>query len=109
MGFLISQSMFEKKYNYLNLFLALFIPVGMHGLYNFSFSSSFISYQVGYFILVIFLIRAYLIFKNLKLRQKQSIIFNKRYYNISLNNFINVSVNTLIAFLFLNYIVHLIV
>ena len=108
MGFLISQSIFEKKHNYLNLFLALFIPVGMHGLYNFSFSSTLISYQVAYFILIIFSIRAYLIFKNLKIRQKQSIIFNKRYYNISITSFINISTNILIIYLVLNYLINLI-
>ena len=109
MGFLISQSIFEKKRNYLNLFLAIFIPVGMHGLYNFSFASTLISYQIAYVILLVFSIRAYLIFKNLKMRQNQSIIFNKRYYNISLANFINASANTLIVFLVLNYLIHLIV
>lgn len=109
MGFLISQSIFENKHNYLNLFLALFIPVGIHGLYNYSFSSLVISYQIAYFLLLVFSIRAYLIFKNLKLRQKQSIIFNKRYYNISLSNFINISVNTIIIFLVFNYLVYLVI
>lgn len=109
MGFLISQSIFENKHNYLNLFLSLFIPVGIHGLYNYSFSSSVISYQIAYFLLLVFSIRAYLIFKNLKLRQKQSIIFNKRYYNISLSNFINISVNTIIIFLVFNYLVYLVI
>ncbi len=106
MGFLISQSIFENKNNYFNLLLAIFIPVGMHGLYNYSFSSSLVSYQVGYFILIIFSIRAYLIFKNLKIRQKQSIIFNKRYYNITITNFINISANTLIIYLILNFLLH---
>ena len=108
MGFLISQSIFEKKHNYLNLFLALFIPVGIHGLYNYSFSSSLVSYQIAYFLLLVFSIRAYLIFKNLKLRQKQSIIFNKRYYNISITSFINISANTLIIYSILNYLIHLV-
>ena len=103
MGFLISQSIFEKKHNYLNLFLALFIPIGIHGLYNYSFSSSIISYQVAYFLLLVFSIRAYLIFKNLKIRQRQSIIFNKRYFNITLTKFINISANTLIIYLIINY------
>ena len=107
MGFLISQSIFEKKHNYLNLFFALFIPVGIHGLYNYSFSSSLVSYQIAYFLLLVFSIRAYLIFKNLKLRQKQSIIFNQRYYNITLASFINISANTLIIYLILNYLVFL--
>ena len=108
MGFLISQSIFEKKHNYLNLFLALFIPIGIHGLYNYSFLSSVISYQVGYFLLLIFSIRAYLIFKNLKIRQKQSIIFNKRYYDITLIKFINISANTLIIYLIFNYFLSII-
>ena len=108
MGFLISQSIFEKKHNYLNLFLALFIPIGIHGLYNYSFLSSVISYQVGYFLLLIFSIRAYLIFKNLKIRQKQSIIFNKRYYDITLIKFINISANTLIIYLIFNYFLNII-
>ncbi len=81
----------------------------MHGLYNFSFASTLISYQIAYVILLVFSIRAYLIFKNLKMRQNQSIIFNKRYYDISLANFINASANTLIVFLVLNYLIHLIV
>ena len=108
MGFLISQAIFEKGNNYLNLFLALFIPVGIHGLYNYSFTSSVVSYQIAYFLLLVFFIRAYLIFKNLKQRQKKSIIFNKRHYNISLTNFINISVNTLIVYLILNYLINII-
>jgi RsiW-degrading membrane proteinase PrsW (M82 family) len=39
MGFLISLSIFSKKNNYLFLVLSILIPVGMHGLYNFSLSS----------------------------------------------------------------------
>ena len=38
MGFLISQSIFEKTQLF-KLILALFIPVGIHGLYNFSFQA----------------------------------------------------------------------
>ncbi len=106
MGFLISESIFENKHNYLNLFLALFIPVGIHGLYNYSFLSSAVSYQVAYFVVIVFSIRAYLIFKNLKLRQKQSIIFNKRYYNISLGNFINISGIILIIYSIFNFIIY---
>jgi len=77
-------------------------------LYNYSFTSSVVSYQIAYFLLLVFSIRAYLIFKNLKQRQKQSIIFNKRHYNISLTNFINISVNTLIVYLILNYLINII-
>ena len=89
MGFLIAQSIFEKKHNYLNLVLALLIPVGIHGLYNFSLTSSLISYEIAYVILVVFIIRAWFLFKNLKKKQSQSIIFNQKHYTISLNQFIN--------------------
>ena len=44
MGFLITLSIFEKKHNYLNLVLAILVPVGMHGLYNYSLASNVVSY-----------------------------------------------------------------
>ena len=37
MGFLIAETLFEKKYNFYNLFLALAVPVGIHGLWNYSY------------------------------------------------------------------------
>ena len=108
MGFLITQSIFEKENNYFNLVLALFIPVGIHGLYNFSLSSSTVSSYFSYIILIAFIVRAYFLFKSLKIRQSRSIIFNKKYYNISLNNFVNASTTVLIIYLGLNYLVHIV-
>jgi len=105
MGFLITQSIFEKKHNYLNLVLALLIPVGIHGLYNFSLTSSLISNEIAYIILVVFLIRAWFLFKNLKKKQNQSIIFNKKYFTITLNHFINASTTVLLIMLGLNYLI----
>ena len=61
MGFLITLSIFEKN-NYLNLVLAILIPVGMHGLYNFSLASNVVSYHIANVIFVFFL-RAYYIFR----------------------------------------------
>ena len=107
MGFLITKSIFEKRHNYLNLILALVIPVGMHGLYNFSLSSSFVSGYFSYIILIAFIIRAYFLFNDLKRKQSRSIIFNKKYYSISLNNFVNASTTVLIIYLGLNYLVHI--
>ena len=108
MGFLITQSIFEKTNNYLNLVLALFIPVGIHGLYNYSLSSSVISSYFAYIILVVFIIRSYILFKILKRKQSKSIIFNKRYYNISISNFANAASTVLIIYLGLNYCINLI-
>ena len=49
-----SESIFEKKHNYLNLILALMIPVGMHGLYNFSYTSELVTSQVANILLFVF-------------------------------------------------------
>ena len=108
MGFLITQSIFEKNNNYLNLVLALFIPVGIHGLYNYSLSSSVISSYFAYIILIVFIIRSYILFKTLKRKQSKSIIFNKKYYNISISNFANAASTVLIIYLGLNYCINLI-
>ena len=107
MGFLVSQSIFEKKHNYLNLVLALLIPVGMHGLYNFSYSSQLLSPQIANIILFVFTVRAIFMFKNLKQKQQAGIIFNKKHYTISLNNFINATTTVLLIYLALNYLASL--
>jgi RsiW-degrading membrane proteinase PrsW (M82 family) len=107
MGFLITQSIFEKEHNYLNLVLALLIPVGIHGLYNFSLISSLISHEIAYIILVVFLIRAWFLFKNLKKKQNQSIMFNKKYFTITLSHFINASTTVLLIMLGLNYLINI--
>ena len=52
MGFLITLSIFEKKHNYLNLVLAILVPVGMHGLYNYSLASNVVSYHLANVILL---------------------------------------------------------
>ena len=105
MGFLISESIFEKKYNYLNLILALMIPVGMHGLYNFSYTSELITSQVANILLFVFTVRAIMMFSNLKKKQKAGIIFNKKHYTISVYNFAQVSSFVLVFYLGLNYLV----
>ena len=89
----------------MNLILALLIPVSMHGFYNFCFTSELISYQLAYILLLIFTIITIMVFKNLKKKQKTGIIFNKKYFAISLNNFAKVSSGILIFYLGLNYLV----
>ena len=95
----------EKKHNYLNLILALLIPVGIHGLYNFSLSSSTISKEIAYLILLIFSVRAYILFKNLKKKQNQSKNLNKKYFTITLSNFTNAATTVLLIMLGLNYLI----
>ena len=107
MGFLITQSIFEKKYNYPNLILALLIPVGIHGIYNYSLTSEILSSQISNVVLFIFLIRAILIFKDLKFKQKRAIIFNKKYYIIDGTKFIQAASTVLLIYLFITFIVSL--
>ena len=104
MGFLITQAIFEKEHNYLNLILSLLIPVGIHGLYNFSLTSSLISQHMAFIIVIVFIIRAIFLFNSLKKKQKASIIFNKKYYRIDITNFIQASSTVLLILLFINYL-----
>ena len=108
MGFLIQQTIFEKEHNYLNLILALLIPVGMHGLYNYSYSSSLISNQVANVILFVFFLRAIFMFRGLKSKQLEGIISHKKYFIINKNIFVQVSTTVLLFYLILTYIVNIV-
>jgi RsiW-degrading membrane proteinase PrsW (M82 family) len=105
MGFLITLSIFEKKHNYLNLFLAILIPVGMHGLYNYSLGSKVVSYHMANVILFVFFLRAIYLFRDMKQRQKKGKLFHKKHYTITVNNFIQASTSVLLIYLGLNYLV----
>ena len=87
MGFLISQTLFEKKYNFYNLILALAVPVGIHGLWNYSMSSQVVSEQIAYITAFVFFFRAIIIFKNFKKSQLNKTMFNNRCYVISAKEF----------------------
>ena len=69
MGFLITQSIFEKKHNYLNLFMALSIPVLTHGFYNYIYSTSLISNYMTTVLLFAMFLRAIYMFRDLKKKQ----------------------------------------
>ena len=105
MGFLITLSIFEKKHNYMNLVLAILVPVGMHGLYNFSLASEIVSYHFANVILFVFFLRAYYLFKDLKQKQTSTKIFHEKKYTITATNFIQAASSVLILFLILNYLV----
>ena len=40
MGTLLSNAFFQKKYNFIKLSLALFVPIMLHGFYNFSIGNN---------------------------------------------------------------------
>jgi RsiW-degrading membrane proteinase PrsW (M82 family) len=107
MGFLVTQSIFEKKYNYLNLILALLVPVGLHGLYNFSYSSPSVSYQMANVVLFVSFIRVIFMFKNLKSKQTSGTITSKKNYFININRFIQSTSTVLLVYLVLLYLVNI--
>jgi len=105
MGFFVAKSIFEEKNNYFYLILAILIPVGMHGSYNYSLSSDLIHWQFINVIMFISGVAVIFMFKSLKTKQKAGIIYNKKYYSISLTKFINICTTTLLIILGLNYVV----
>ena len=106
MGFLISQTLFEKKYNFYNLILALAVPVGIHGLWNYSMSSEVVSEQIAYITAFVIFFRAIVIFNNLKKGQLNKTIFNSRYYSISVKEFFKAATIVLLFYSLLTFIVY---
>ena len=104
MGFLITLSIFEKKYNFLNIFLALFVPVMFHGLYNYSLSSNILSSYFADIVLLILIIRTYFVFKELKKAQitKKT---HKKYYLIDTLDVSKISILILSILILFNYFI----
>jgi|TARA_B110000238_G_scaffold4570_1_gene4525 protease PrsW len=107
MGFFVAKSIFEKKHNYIYLILAILIPVLMHGSYNYSISSDLIHWQFINVFLFVSGLAVIFMFKSLKRKQKAGIIYDKKYYEITLNNFVNSTTTVLLIYLVLNYLVNL--
>ena len=107
MGFFVAKSIFEKKHNYIYLILAILIPVAMHGSYNYSISSDLIHWQFVNVILFVSGVSVVFMFRNLKRKQKAGIIYDKKYYKITISNFTNATTTVLLIYLVLNYLVNL--
>lgn len=77
MGFFLIEAVFDKEHRRLNLFLSLFFPICLHGLYDLIlFSNSFSSYW-AYILVFVFIVRAYFVFKkerNLQLNREKTLI-----------------------------------
>ena len=106
MGFLISQTLFEKEYNFYNLILALAVPVGIHGLWNYSMSSEVISEQIAYITAFVIFFRAIVIFNSLKKGQLNKTMFNKRYYTISVKEFSKAATIVFLFYSLLTFMVY---
>ena len=76
MGFFLMDAVFQKHHRKFFLFLALFFPVCLHGLYDLILFSESISDYYIYILLIVFLIRAFFVFS--KVRKAQMINKNKK-------------------------------
>ena len=106
MGFFLMDAIFQKHNQKFYLFLAIFFPVCLHGLYDLIIFSKNISDYYIYILLIVFLIRAIFIFK--KERSLQTLVNIKKiktipknsdiFFVIFLTFFILFSVNYLIEY-----------
>ena len=84
MGFFLMDAVFEKANRKLNLFLALFFPVCLHGLYDLILFSKNISNWWIYILVGVFLVRGFFIFR--KQRNLQSQKIRKKTKTIPINS-----------------------
>ncbi len=73
MGFFLMDAVFEKEKRKLNLFLSLFFPICLHGLYNLILFSHNISSWWIYILVGVFLVRAFFIFRKERNLQSQRV------------------------------------
>ena len=106
MGFFLMDAVFEKKNRKLNLFLSLFFPVCLHGLYDLILFSDNISNWWIYILIGVFLIRAFFVFRKERNLQTERIEIEAKYVpiNSEIVFVITVSLLTLIA---VNYLLNI--
>ena len=73
MGFFLMDAIFKNKNRKFYLFLSLFFPVCLHGLYDLIIFSNNISDYYLYILLIVFLIRAFFIFKKERKNQELNV------------------------------------
>jgi RsiW-degrading membrane proteinase PrsW (M82 family) len=107
MGFFITLSIFNKKNNYIFLILAIFVPVGMHGLYNFSLSSDLVSNEIANVILFLSFLAVIYLFREMKFKQSTGKMFHQKFYTITLSDFFQATSSVLVMYLIMNYIIEI--
>ena len=106
MGFFLMDAVFEKANRKLNLFLALFFPVCLHGLYDLILFSNNISNWWIYILVGVFLVRGFFIFR--KQRNLQSQKIRKKTKNIPINSEIFfVVIGSLFILITVNYMLNI--
>ena len=107
MGFLITQSIFEEKHNYLNLFMALSIPTLIHGFYNYIYSTSLISNYMATVLLFVMFLRVIYMFRDLKKKQIAGPKVHTKKYLITGEKIFGISTSLLFVLLVANYLIEL--
>ena len=93
MGTLLSNAFFQKKYNFIKLSLALFVPILLHGFYNYSigtndeiFSNLLLLFCLG---LILFGWRNARKRQKLKKMESEDKVITMNFFNISSSIFLN--------------------
>lgn len=105
MGFFLMDAIFQKHNRKFYLFLSLFFPVCLHGLYDLIIFSKNISDYYLYILLIVFLIRAFFIFKKERNLQISSNTKKTKVIPKTSDIIFVVSV-TFIILLFVNYVLN---
>lgn len=109
MGFFLMDAVFQKRNRKFFLFLALFFPVCLHGLYDLILFSESISDYYIYILLAIFVIRAFFVFSKERKDQIESVDKKIKYFPKTSDIFFVVMVTFLILFVtnyYINYIMY---
>ena len=106
MGFFLMDAVFEKANRKLNLFLALFFPVCLHGLYDLILFSNNISNWWIYILVGVFLVRSFFIFRKQRNLQFQKIRKKNKYIPINSEIFF-VVISSLFILITVNYILNI--
>ena len=106
MGFFLMDAIFEKANRKLNLFLALFFPVCLHGLYDLILFSNNISNWWIYILVGVFLVRSFFIFRKQRNLQFQKIRKKTKYIPINSEIFF-VVIGSLFILITVNYMLNI--
>ena len=106
MGFFLMDAIFEKANRKLNLFLALFFPVCLHGLYDLILFSNNISNWWIYILVGVFLVRSFFIFRKQRNLQFQKIRKKTKYIPINSEIFF-VVISSLFILITVNYMLNI--
>ena len=106
MGFFLMDAIFEKTNRKLNLFLALFFPVCLHGLYDLILFSNNISNWWIYILVGVFLVRGFFIFRKQRNLQFQKTRKKTKYIPINSEIFF-VVISSLFILITVNYMLNI--